>query len=111
MCLHTAQAHLLFFHVLFDLGQAKLEHSSELRDGGFGVEYLPDPIQREAEVSKGDKAVEATQLRHLVAPIAGPRIDEVGLEQADLIVMAKHPRRDLPDSCGLPDVQHDESNS
>ena len=111
MCIHTAQAHLLFFHVLFDLGLAKLEHSSELLDRGFGVKYLPDLIQREAEVSKGDQAVEATQLRHLVAPIAGPWMDEVGREQADLVVMAKHPRRDLPDSCELPDVQHDESNS
>ena len=111
MCIHTAQADLLFFHVPFDLGLAKLEHSPELLDGGFGVEQLPDLLQREAEVSKGNKAVEATQLRHLVTPIAGPWMDEVGLEQADLVVMAKHPGRDLPDSCELSDVQHDESNS
>ena len=56
-----AQAGLLDFHVLLNLGSAQPQHPAQLLDGHIVVEQRTDLLQREAEVPQGQQPVEATQ--------------------------------------------------
>ena len=107
----TAQAGLLRFHVLLDLGPAQPQHPAHLLDGHVVVEQRADLLQREPEVAQGQQAVEATQRADLVEPVTGLRVDARGPEQAGLVVMPEHAGRDLPQSCEFTDGQHDASIS
>ena len=51
-----------------------------------------DLIEAKAKVPKGEESMEPTELGDLVRPIATVWVHFFGPEQADLVVMAKHPR-------------------
>jgi hypothetical protein len=43
---------------------------------------------------------------HAIKPVAVRRVDAIRSEQADLVVVAKHPRRNVAEARELSDVQH-----
>jgi hypothetical protein len=51
-----------------------------------------DLFEAKAEVPKCEESVKPTELGDLVRPIATVWVHFFGPEQADLVVMAKHPR-------------------
>src|ERR1017187_7279513 len=89
------------------LGPPQAEHAAQLFDRGVVVEHRADLLQREAEVPQSEETVQPAQLSDLVGPVSGVRVDPTGLEQAGLIVVPKHPGRDLPEPCELSDVQYE----
>ena len=66
-----------------------------------------DLFEAKAEVPKCEESVKPTELGDLVRPIATVWVHFFGPEQADLVVMAKHPRGYLAEPSELSDVQHD----
>src|SRR5207302_7234859 len=103
----STQTLLLLADGLLDLGLADAKHPSELIDRRVLLENSADLFQREAEVAQGQDAMQSAQLAGGVEAVAVGRVDLLGLEQADLIVVAQHPRRHLAESSELSDVQHD----
>ncbi|HEV3452243.1 MAG TPA: hypothetical protein VG869_13740 [Acidimicrobiia bacterium] len=58
MSLDTAKAGLLVSDILRDLGLAQPQHPAQLLDRQVLAEDLADLVQGEAEVPKGEQAVE-----------------------------------------------------
>ena len=54
------------------------------------VHQVADLVEGKAQITKGDEPVETGQLSDGVQPIPGGRLDPVGPEQADLVVVAQH---------------------
>jgi hypothetical protein len=103
----TAETGCLVGEVLLDLGLAQQEHAAQLLDGRVVVEHWSDLLQGDAKVSHGEQSMQTGQLCDVVEPVSGLRVDPPGPEQADLVVVPKHPGRDLPEPCELSDGQHD----
>ena len=97
MCLYPAQAGLLPAHP---------QHPPQLVNGQVLVEDRADLLEVEAEVAQGHEAVEPGQLVCRVIAVAGRGIHPVGAEEADLVVVAKHPRGHLAEPGEVSDGQH-----
>ena len=69
---------------------AHAQHPSQLIDRYLLIEQVADLLKGKAQITKGDEPVEAGQLSDGVQPIPGGRLDPVGPEQADLVVVAQH---------------------
>jgi hypothetical protein len=104
----SAQALQLLADVLLDLGSAQPQHPAQLLDRDSVVEHLADLLQAEADVTQGDDAVQPVQLMDAVAAVTVGRVDPIGPEQADLVVVAQHAWRHLSEPGELSDVQHDD---
>ena len=68
----------------------RLAHPSQLIDRYLLIEEVADLLKGKAQITKGDEPVETGQLSDGVQPIPGGRLDPVGPEQADLVVVAQH---------------------
>ena len=105
----STQAFLFLADGLFDLGLAHPQHAPELLEGRVLFEHDADLFQGEAQVAQGHDAVELAELAGGVEAIPVGRIDLFRLEQADLVVVAQHARRHLPEPGELSDIQHDDA--
>ena len=94
---------------LFDLRLPQPQHSPELVERWLVVEEFADLVEAEAEIAEGQESVQATELRHAVRPVAGGGVDAVGAQQAELVVVPQHPRRDVTEASEVSDVQHDDT--
>jgi hypothetical protein len=106
--LDAAQAGLLLADALLELGSAKTQHPGELLERRLTVEQSADLLKREAQVTQRQQPVKAGELVHAVRAVTRIRVDAFRPEQPQLVVVAEHPRRDLPEPGELSDVQHDD---
>ncbi len=105
-----AQARLLLAQPLLDLGAADPQHSSELIERRLVVEELADLVEAEAEIAQRQQPVQTRELRHRVRAVPVVGVDALGTQQADLVVVPQHPRRDLAEAGKVSDAQHDNTS-
>jgi hypothetical protein len=107
MSLGAAQSALLVSHGLLDLGLAHTQHPPKLIGRRVLIEDPTDLIQAEAEIPQGQESMHPAELCHCVGPITRRRVHPAGLQQSELVVVPKHPGRDLSEPGEFSDVQHD----
>ena len=88
---------------------AKTSVTDQLAAAESGIHeatQLLDAIERQSQVFESQNAIEARQLVGCVIPIPGPCIDVLRLEQANLVVVAQQPARNLSNFRELTDFEH-----
>src|SRR5438552_3775686 len=106
MRLYPAQAGLLLLDCGLYLGPTHPQHPPQLVNSQLLVEDGANLIEVEAEVSQSHEAVESSELMRRVIAIASSGIHPDGVEEADLVVVAQHPRRHLAEPGEVSDGQH-----
>jgi hypothetical protein len=94
--LDSTQARLIVRHVLLDLGSAQLQHAAQVLDGEIlAVQQLSDLLEREPEVPERKETVQTADLPDRVEAVAALWIHAIRSEQAELVIVAEHARRNL----------------
>ncbi len=103
----AAQPLLFLSDVLCKLCSAEPQHPPQLVDRQVLGKDLPDLFQGEAHVTQRHDPVQLAQLADAVKAVAAVGVNQRGVEEPELVVVAEHARRNLPKTSELPDVQHD----
>lgn len=105
----AVQTCLVFEDFLFDLGTGEGEHPPEpVGVEIFAVfEQVADLFEGEAHLFEGDDAMELGELVNRVIAVARPLVYLPGFEQAELIVVAQHPGRNLAEFGEFTDLEHE----
>ena len=109
MCASTRRSRaVLLAEIVLDLRLTHAEHPAELFERHLVVQDHADLIEGETEVAQGQQPMQTAELRDPVRPVPGGRVHSLGLQQTDLVVVTKHPRRNPAEAGEVSDAQHDD---